>query len=81
MVPLILPSPAALACTWLPSTSTLKVIEMMDKPEGFDENDEKLVGMLATHMAAFMRQLSEGPATREAYGEAEPLQRLSPPQG
>lgn len=53
---------------------------MMDKPEGFDENDEKLVGMLAKHMGAFMRQLAEGPATREEYGEAEPLQRLSTPE-
>lgn len=59
---------------------TLKVIEMMDKAGGFDENDEKLVGMLATHMGAFMRQLSEGSATRMAYGEAEPLQRLSTPE-
>eukprot|EP00903_Cladosiphon_okamuranus_P010751 g10161.t1 len=57
----------------------IAVIEMMDKAGGFDDNDEKIVGMLATHMGAFMRQLSEGPATREEYGEAQPLQRLSTP--
>lgn len=70
---------AVFACTYIRTSppSTLKVIEMMDKADGFDENDEKLVGMLATHMGAFMRQLSEGPATREEYGEARPLQRLS----
>lgn len=64
----------------LPQPFALKVIEMMDKAEGFDENDEKLVGMLATHMGAFMKQLSEGPATREEYREAKPLQRLSTPE-
>lgn len=53
---------------------------MMDKAGGFDDNDEKLVGMLATHMGAFMRQLSGGPAAREEYAEAEPLQRLSTPE-
>lgn len=54
---------------------------MMDKAEGaFDENDEKLVGMLAKHMGAFMRQLSEGHATREDYGEAKPLERLYAPR-
>lgn len=53
---------------------------MMDKAGGFDENDEKLVGMLAKHIGAFMRQLSEGNAAREEYGEAEPLQPLSTPE-
>lgn len=53
---------------------------MMDKAEAFDENDEKLVGMLAKHMGAFMRQLSDGHAVGEDYGEAKPLQRLSTPR-
>lgn len=52
---------------------------MMDKPEGFDENDEKLVGMLAQHIGAFMRQLYEGQSGRKEYAEAEPLQPLSTP--
>lgn len=53
-----------------------KVIEMMDKAGSFDENDEKLVGMLAAHMGAFMRQLSEGNKGRE-YEEAQPMHPLS----
>lgn len=53
----------------------LKVIEMMDKTGGFDENDEKLVGMLAAHMGAFMRQLDEGNKVHE-YEEAQPVHTL-----
>lgn len=54
---------------------------MMDKAEGpFDENDEKLVGMLAKHMGAFMRQLSDGHSAWDNYGEAKPLKRLSTPR-
>lgn len=49
---------------------------MMNKPTPFDENDEKLVGMLAAHMGAFMRQLAEGHDGRQ-YEEAQPLQSLA----
>lgn len=63
-----------------PLPQPLKVIEMMNKPEGFDENDEKLVGMLAAHVGAFMGQVSEGRAGRQEYGEAVPLQRLPTPK-
>ncbi|CAM9661078.1 unnamed protein product [Ectocarpus sp. 13 AM-2016] len=58
----------------------IAVIEMMNKPEGFDENDEKLVGMLAAHVGAFMGQVSEGRAGRHEYGEAVPLRRLPTPK-
>lgn len=53
---------------------------MMDKAGGFDEDDEKLVGMLAKHIGAFMRQLSEGHVAKEEYREAEPLERFSTPE-
>eukprot|EP00904_Undaria_pinnatifida_P003376 jgi/Undpi1/13039/HiC_scaffold_8.g02702.m1 len=56
----------------------IAVIEMMDKAGPFDENDEKLVGMLAAHMGAFMRQLAEG-SKDQHYEEAKPLKPLSMP--
>lgn len=49
---------------------------MMNKPGSFDENDEKLVGMLAAHIGAFMRQLEEG-TTGGKYDEAQPVHTLS----
>ena len=52
---------------------------MMDKAVPFDENDEKLVGMLAAHMGAFMRQLAEGSKSQE-YEEAQPLKPFSMPK-
>ena len=49
---------------------------MMNKKEGhFDENDEKLVGMLAAHMSVFIRQLEGG--RQHVYEQAQPLQSLS----
>lgn len=52
---------------------------MMNKPEGFDENDEKLVGMLAAHISAFMKQLAEG-NREEEYEEAQPMKPLFVPE-
>ena len=52
---------------------------MMDKAVPFDENDEKLVGMLAAHMGAFRRQLAEGSKSQE-YEEAQPLKPFSMPK-
>lgn len=52
---------------------------MMDKAVPFDENDEKLVGMLAAHMGAFMRQLAEGSGGQK-YAEAQPLKPLYTPK-
>lgn len=75
MFPRFLPSPHL-----HPLPQPPEVIEMMNKPEGFDENDEKLVGMLAAHVGAFMGQVSEGRAGRHEYGEAVPLRRLPTPK-
>lgn len=52
---------------------------MMDKAVPFDENDEKLVGMLAAHMGAFMRQLAEG-SKGPKYEQAQPLKPLHMPK-
>lgn len=52
-----------------------QVIEMMNKPVAFDGTDEKLVEMLAAHMAAFTKQLAEGSSGQ--YEAAKPLQSLS----
>lgn len=50
----------------------LKVIEMMNKADPFDETDEKLVGMLASHMSAFMLNLAEGSSSSN-YATAKPM--------
>lgn len=45
---------------------------MMNKAEPFDEMDEKLVGMLASHMSAFMLNLAEGSSASD-YATAKPM--------
>ncbi|CAM9113380.1 unnamed protein product [Choristocarpus tenellus] len=60
------------------SGKVVAVIEMMNKASGpFDANDEKLVGMLAAHIAVFMKQLGENSGGTSSdgpeldHGEAE----------
>lgn len=50
----------------------IAVIEMMNKADPFDETDEKLVGMLASHMSAFMLNLAEGSSSSN-YATAKPM--------
>ena len=48
---------------------------MMNKSGPFNENDEKLVSMLAAHVGIFMKQLEEG--KDHHYERAEPIQPMS----